>query len=72
MAKYVVSKVVQAVIVLFIIGFATFMLLSYMPGDMATAMAGDATPEQVAAMRTGMGLDRPIPVLFADWLSRAV
>ena len=72
MAKYAVSKVVQAIVVLFIIGFATFMLLSYMPGDMATAMAGDATPEQVAAMRTEMGLDRPIPVQFADWLSRAV
>lgn len=72
MAKYITSKIIQAVVVLFIIGFATFMLLSYMPGDMATAMAGDATPEQVAAMRAEMGLDRPISVQFVSWLQRAV
>jgi len=48
------------------------MLLSYMPGDMAVAMAGDATPAQVAAMRAEMGLDRPVSVQFVDWLSKAV
>ncbi len=72
MAKYITAKVAQAAVVLFIIGFATFMLLSYMPGDMATAMAGDATPEQVAAMRTEMGLDRPIIVQFSSWLGKAI
>lgn len=72
MAKYAASKLVQAIVVLFIVGFATFMLLSYMPGDMATAMAGDATPEQVIAMRAEMGLDRPISVQFLEWLGKAV
>lgn len=72
MAKYITSKVVQAVVVLFIIGFATFMLLSYMPGDMATAMGADATPEQIAAMRAEMGLDRPVSVQFLSWLGKVI
>jgi peptide/nickel transport system permease protein len=41
-----------------------------LPGDAAGAVLGKtATPAQVAQLRKTMGLDRPIVVQYADWLS---
>jgi peptide/nickel transport system permease protein len=43
------------------------------PGDVArTIMGPDATPEQVAALRTELGLDRPVWERYGDWLWDAV
>mgnify|MGYP003272300773 CR=1 FL=1 len=39
------------------------------PGDVAAVMAGtNATAARIAALRMEMGLDRPLPVQYADWL----
>lgn len=47
--------------------------MSVLPGDPATVMLGtQATPESVAALRSELGLDRPIVVQYADWLAGAV
>lgn len=49
----------------------TFLLLHLAPGDPVDRLLGPtATPEQLAAQRTALGLDRPLPVQFAGWLSR--
>jgi peptide/nickel transport system permease protein len=51
----------------------TFLLLHLAPGDPASQLAGPAaTPEQVANLRTALGLDRPLPVQYATWLSAFV
>ncbi len=51
----------------------TFLLLHLAPGDPAVHLAGPAaTPDQVAATRTALGLDQPLPARFAHWLGRAV
>lgn len=50
----------------------TFVLLHLAPGDPAVHLAGpSATAEQLAALRTDLGLDRPLPVQFGGWLARA-
>ncbi len=50
-----------------------FLLLRLAPGDPAAILAGDAaTTEQIAAIRAGLGLDRPIPVQFAIWLGKVL
>jgi peptide/nickel transport system permease protein len=50
-----------------------FGVMSVLPGDPATVMLGtQATPESVAALRSELGLDRPIVVQYADWLAGAV
>ncbi len=44
-----------------------------LPGDVATAiLQNSATPENVAELRHELGLDRPAPVRYVEWLGRAV
>lgn len=51
----------------------TFALVNLLPGDPSTAILGDqATPQQVQALRTELGLDRPLPLRYAAWLGDAL
>ncbi len=44
-----------------------------LPGDVATAiLQNSATPENVAALRAELGLNRPAPVRYVEWLGNAV
>ena len=44
-----------------------------LPGDLASAvLQNNATPETLAEMRRELGLDRPAPVRYVEWLGRAV
>lgn len=61
------------VAVMFLVSLGTFFLLELVPGDPAVAVLGaDASPEQYAVVRTELGLDRPLPERYVDWLSDAV
>ena len=47
-----------------------FFLLRLAPGDPALLLVGPtASPEQLAAQRKAMGLDRPLPTQYATWIS---
>jgi peptide/nickel transport system permease protein len=49
----------------------TFFLLHLAPGDPVDLLLGPtATPEQLAAQRQALGLDRPLPAQFATWVGR--
>jgi len=62
---YLLSIVVASALV--------FSVMSVLPGDPAQVMLGtQATPENVAALRSELGLDRPIPVQYAEWLAGAL
>jgi peptide/nickel transport system permease protein len=51
----------------------TFFLLRLAPGDPVEHLLGPtATPDQVAAQRHALGLDRSIPVQYTAWVSRFV
>lgn len=51
----------------------TFVLLHLAPGDPAVHLAGPAaTAEQLQALRVELGLDRPLPIQFVDWLGRTL
>ncbi len=46
-----------------------FIVLEILPGDPAAVMLGiNAEPETLAALRSEMGLDRPIMVRYASWV----
>jgi peptide/nickel transport system permease protein len=46
-----------------------FLITAALPGDVAEAILGtSATPETVAALRAQLGLDRPLPVQYLDWV----
>jgi len=51
----------------------TFAVTEILPGDAAVAILGEtATQADIASLRTELGLDRPVVVRYADWLSRAL
>jgi peptide/nickel transport system permease protein len=56
-----------------LVSMLVFVVIRVLPGDPALIMLGtEASPEAAAALRTAMGLDRPIPVQYVEWLGQAV
>ena len=50
-----------------------FLVLEVLPGDPALVMLGtEATDETLAALRGELGLDRPAPVRYLDWVGGLV
>ncbi|HTR84973.1 MAG TPA: ABC transporter permease [Reyranella sp.] len=69
MLGYVVRRLLMAVPVMGVVALVVFSLLYLTPGDPAQVLAGDtATPEQIAKIRTSLGLDEPPVARFAHWL----
>jgi len=59
--------------VLAVVAVVIFLLLRVVPGDPAAIIAGDsATVEQIAQIREGLGLNRPLGVQFGIWVGHAV
>jgi len=51
----------------------TFVISRVIPGDPVALVAGDtATPAQVEALRRQLGLDRPLPVQFVNYVTQLV
>ncbi|QPZ38935.1 ABC transporter permease [Paramicrobacterium chengjingii] len=58
---FIPSRLLQAIPVVFGVTLIVFFMAHLLPGDPAQAILGDkATPEGVAALRTQLGLDKPI------------
>ncbi len=72
MRRYIVSRIIQMIPVLFIISVIIFLLMRILPNDPIYAMAGEdseaLTPEIRAAMMSDLGLDRPLPMQYLDWV----
>jgi peptide/nickel transport system permease protein len=69
---YIAKRLLLAVPTLFLVAVFVFGMMRLIPGDPAQVMLGDvADPTALAAMRHQMGLDQPLPVQFAKWLSGA-
>lgn len=66
-------RVRRLALTLFVVSLLTFMMTSLLPGDPALQILGvdNATPEQIAAVRTELGLDDPLLVRYAKWLGDA-
>lgn len=46
-----------------------FLVTHALPGDVAQVLLGtDATPEALAQLRAQLGLDRPLPVQYLEWI----
>src|ERR1041384_8691075 len=69
----VVRRLLMAVPVMGVVALVVFSLLYLTPGDPAQVLAGDtATPEQIAKIRTSLGLDEDAHLRFARWLWHVV
>jgi peptide/nickel transport system permease protein len=70
---YIARRLLATIPVMAIVALFVFLLLRLTAGDPAAIIAGDnATSEQVAQIRTRLGLDRPIPQQFVIWLGRVL
>lgn len=71
MLRLILSRIVAAIPVMGVVAIFVFLMLRLSPGDPAAILAGDAaTPEVIAAIRTDLGLDRPIPEQFITWIGQ--
>ena len=73
MLQYFFKRLLGVIPTLLIVGLFIFLFVHLLPGDPARLAAGpDATPEVVNLVRQDLGLDRPLPVQFARFLSGVV
>lgn len=73
MLSYIVKRFLALIPVLAVVAIVVFSLVHLTPGDPASVMLGpNATSEQVEALRSEMGLDRPLVVQFFAWLGGAL
>ena len=67
--KYALRRVAQFMLTMVIVSFLAFVAFDLIDGDPATALLGtEATEEALAALREEMGLTRPLPVRYGEWL----
>jgi peptide/nickel transport system permease protein len=73
MLQAVVRRLMATIPVMGVVAIAVFALLHVTPGDPATIIAGDyATPDEVARIRTKLGLDQPFVTQVVLWLGQVV
>lgn len=73
MLKLVSQRLVLGFLTLLAASVLIFAGTEVLPGDLATAiLQNSATPENVAELRKELGLDRPAPVRYVEWLGGAV
>ena len=58
---------------LLFVSLLVFVVVRVLPGDPALIMLGiEASPDAVAKLREGLGLNRPASVQYAEWVGRSV
>lgn len=70
MIRLIVSRLAGGLLTLLVASILIFAIVEILPGDAATAFLGrDASDEAAAALRAEFGLDRPVTVRYAEWIS---
>ena len=73
MLRYTVRRLLQLVLVLFVLSLLLFIWLRSLPGGPVTALLGErATPEKRAELTAVLGLDQPIFVQYFKFLGRVL
>ena len=69
MWRYTIRRLSFLPLIMLLVSVITFFLLRVLPGDPAVIMAGQAArPEDVQRIRQELGLERPLPVQYLDWV----
>lgn len=67
--RYLIQRLVLALVVIWGVSIAVFMIIQLVPGDPARVVLGvQANEETVAVMRARMGLDRPVLEQYTSWI----
>lgn len=72
--KFLVGRVASVILTLSVSSVVVFGAMFLAPGDPAVFMLGDrpVTAEALATIRESLGLDRPLPEQYFDWLRHAL
>ncbi len=68
---YAARRMAQAVPLLFLVSVGAFVIMHLAPGDPTTGLTHNplVSGQRIAALRRSMGLDDPLPVQYARWLT---
>ncbi|MDP5308536.1 ABC transporter permease [Paracoccus spongiarum] len=70
MLGYLLRRMISLGLSLLVASALIFSVVELVPGDPASFMLGTgAQPETLAALRSQMGLDQPLPLRYARWLA---
>ncbi len=71
MTSYIIRRLGQIFLVLFIVSILIFSLLQLAPGDPATVLAGPGTSvEELQAIREDLGLNKPIHMQYVTFVKK--
>lgn len=72
MVPFIIRRLLSTVLMIFLVALVVFML-GNLTGDPVQLMVTDmATEEDIEELRRSLGLDRPLPIRFADFMINAV
>jgi peptide/nickel transport system permease protein len=69
MGRYLLTRLVFAFILVFVVSSAAFILTRIAPGDFAEQQCLTLSAEQCVALRHKLGLDRPLAEQYLSWMS---
>ena len=73
MRRYAARRAAALVATLFFVSALVFVVVRVLPGDPAALIMGtEGSREAADRLREAMGLNRPLPVQYVDWLARAL
>ncbi|HET8576130.1 MAG TPA: ABC transporter permease [Methylomirabilota bacterium] len=73
MRRYVIRRVAAMAATLVFVSILVFVVIRILPGDPALIILGlEASPDTVARLRHSLGLDRPLPIQYVQWVGHAV
>jgi peptide/nickel transport system permease protein len=73
MRTYILRRLVHTIPVLLGVATVVFLALRLIPGDPAIALAGEkASAQEIERMREALGLNQPLPVQYAQFMTRAL
>lgn len=75
MGKYILNRLILMVPVLFLVSVIVFSLIHFIPGspvDFIFAEQKVIDPEVRAQLERSLGLDKPLPVQYFNWIGRVI
>lgn len=72
MSRFLVRRFITSMLVLLGVSIFTFLMLHLVPGDPVHALAGKmgSSPEKLEQLRLEMGLDKPLPIQYFNYLGK--
>lgn len=70
MAKFITRRLLFLILTLFVVSLVIFVVTEILPGDVASMILGQqATEQDLETLRERLGLNRPAPERYLDWLT---